>query len=623
MEVQTIDVPELGRLRRLVPATVADSRLRLFATAVLTHRRLWLVAAVVGGCLTLSSLQAGLLLDDYHFKLLVQGSDSPARILKSPLDMWRMLDGDMQHTRALMDHGFLPWWTDEAIKYAFWRPVSSLTHWADYLLWPDSPAFMHVQSVLWYALLAGAVSLLYQRLMGLTVAAGIAALLYCMDDAHAVPVGFLANRNAVLAALFGVLCLVAHLRWRQQAWKPGAFLAPAALVLSLLSKEEGIAAIAYLVAFALLLDKAPWRQRLLSLAPYAVVVVVWRFFWSHLGYGVLHFGPYVDPVAEPFRFACSLMTNAPILLLAQLATPPADLCVVLEAGVLRWFCAGAWVFVILVGAIWLPLLRRDRVARFWLVGMLLALVPMCTTFPSDRMLLFVGLGAMGLMAQFLTRLFTDPAAWPRQRVWRTTVVILASVFVLRHAVAAPLNLPLRAATPMGPQFVMDRLFLKHPLDAGIVKQDLVVVNAPLVFVMMTSPLVWASENAPMPKHMRILASSHFQPVGVYRLDERTIRVNLGPDFLAWTDDGLWRGVDRPMTIGQQVRLTGMTVEVTALTRDGRPAEATFRFDVPLEDTSLRWLQWKGGAFMPFVPPPVGQSVTVEGSWKDAIFGRGY
>ena len=61
--------------------------------------------------------------------------------------------------------------------------MASLTHWVDYLLWPNSPAMMHVQSVLWYALLAGAVALLYQRLMGLTVAAGVAALLYCVDDA--------------------------------------------------------------------------------------------------------------------------------------------------------------------------------------------------------------------------------------------------------------------------------------------------------------------------------------------------------------------------------------------------------------------------------------------------------
>ena len=618
MEVQTVEVPEVSWLRRRVPAAMVDSRLRQVAQVLLTHRRLWLVAAVVAGCLTLPSLQAGLLFDDYHVKLLMQDSHSPVRLLKSPLDMFRLLDGDVQRTRALMDFGFLPWWTDEAMKAAFWRPVASLTHWVDYLLWPNSPALMHAQSVLWYALLAGAVGLLYQRLMGLTVAAGVAALLYCVDDAHVIPVGFLANRNAVLAALFGVLCLVAHLRWRQDGWKAGAILAPASLALGLLSKEEGIAAIAYLAAFALLLDEAPWRQRVLSLAPYALVIVVWRFFWSHLGYGVLHVGPYVDPGTEPLRFALSLGSNAPILLLAQLAAPPADLSLVLEAGAQRWFCAGAWVFVALVAGAWLPLLRRDRVARFWLVGMLLALIPLCTTFPADRMLLFVGLGAMGLMAQFLLRLFTDPATWPRQRIWRTTVVILASVFILRHAVAAPLNLPVRAATPMGPQFVLDRLYLKHPLDAGVVKQDLVVVNAPTIFVLMTSPLVWASENAPMPQHMRVLSSSLFQPVEVRRLDGQTIQVRPGPGFMAWMDDRLCRGEDRPMTVGQQVRLTGMTVEVTALTWDRRPAEAIFRFDVPLEDASLRWLQWKGGAFVPFVPPPVGQSVIVEASWRDAF-----
>ena len=43
----------------------------------------------------------------------------------------------------------------------------------------------------------------------------------------------------------------------------------------------------------------------------------------------------------------------------------------------------------------------------------------------------------------------------------------------------------------------------------------------------------------------------------------------------------------------------------ALAEDGRPAEAEFTFDVPLEDPSLRWLHWKNLEFLPFTPPAVG------------------
>ena len=46
----------------------------------------------------------------------------------------------------------------------------------------------------------------------------------------------------------------------------------------------------------------------------------------------------------------------------------------------------------------------------------------------------------------------------------------------------------------------------------------------------------------------------------------------------------------PMTVGQRVGLMGVTVEITAVTNDGRPAEAAFRFTFSLEDPLLRWLR---------------------------------
>ena len=49
----------------------------------------------------------------------------------------------------------------------------------------------------------------------------------------------------------------------------------------------------------------------------------------------------------------------------------------------------------------------------------------------------------------------------------------------------------------------------------------------------------------------------------------------------------------------------MDIEVTALTADGRPAEIAARFTKPLEDRSLRWVEWRDGGYQPWTPPPVG------------------
>ena len=74
-------------------------------------------------------------------------------------------------------------------------------------------------------------------------------------------------------------------------------------------------------------------------------------------------------------------------------------------------------------------------------------------------------------------------------------------------------------------------------------------------------------------------------------------------------DRLFRG-DRPMKVGQRIELMGAVVEVTAITGDGRPAEAAFHFATALEAPSLRWLKWENGVYVSFVLPAVGEASTL-------------
>jgi hypothetical protein len=75
-------------------------------------------------------------------------------------------------------------------------------------------------------------------------------------------------------------------------------------------------------------------------------------------------------------------------------------------------------------------------------------------------------------------------------------------------------------------------------------------------------------------------------------------------------DHILRDPDRPLRLGQQIRLTTADIEITALSSEGLPAEATFRFAVPLDDPSLRWVTTRGFSYVPFEPPAVGQTVRV-------------
>jgi hypothetical protein len=65
-----------------------------------------------------------------------------------------------------------------------------------------------------------------------------------------------------------------------------------------------------------------------------------------------------------------------------------------------------------------------------------------------------------------------------------------------------------------------------------------------------------------------------------------------------------------MAIGRQIELGFVTVEITAMTEDARPAEAAFHFSMDLQSPHFRWLQWSDEGYVPFAPPAVGETVTL-------------
>jgi hypothetical protein len=599
-------------------ATEGGRGFRNFLHIILTHRRFPFLAAALAIIFTLPSLKAGWLVDDYHHKLLMSDYEGIVKFLESPLDMFNFLDGDPEHARPRIDYGVLPWWSYDKIRGAFWRPLTSITHWVDYILWPDIALLMHAHSIVLYGFLALAAAFLYRRFTTVGWAAGLAAILYAIDDAHGTTVGWLANRNAVLAALFGVIAVIVHDSWRRKGWRVGAILGPVFLAMSLLSAEAGIATCAYLAAYALCIERIRFARRFTALIPYAAVVIVWRFFWTYLGYGVENVGCYVDPLGEPLRYISMVIKHGPFLLQGSLTLPPADICILLSSQMWRVVWRVICIVLVLTALVFFPLLKRNRTARFWGLGMVLSVLPICATFPCDRLLIFVGIGGMGLIAEFIGFVFTK-VQWRRMLLlWRIPAVLLVLLLVLVHFVFAPLSLLIHSASPMGPREIIGSLQNIASFDESIENQDLIIVNPPSAFVSLTSLTAWAAEGQPLPRHMRILCSSLFRPVKVQRTDEKTIKVRPHVGYLVFVFDKLFRGDQHALSIGDRVELTGMSVEVTELTDDGRPAEAAFTFSVVLEDPSLRWLQYKEGSFVTFSPPAVGQSVELPGFnpfWK--------
>jgi hypothetical protein len=563
------------------------------------HRLFPLVPIVLAVAIVLPSVRAGLHGDDFIILGILSGS-ALREVYPSRLDVFNFFDGEPERTRRMLDLGLLPWWTDPGVRVAFWRPLGALTHWLDHTMWRDHPVLMHVHSLAWLAALIAAVLLVYRTLMGPGAVAGLATLLYALDRTHVFPATDIAGRNTMLAALFGTLTLLLHDRWRRGGWTPGVVAAPAGLALALLSAENAVATGGYLVAHAVFLERAGWTGRVAALLPHGLVLAGWQALRTGLGYGVAGTTPNItDPLREPLQFLQVVAQNGPAMLQA-LWTGPAAETIAAWAPVTRWLAALATVVALAV--LLAPLLRRDPVARFWALGQVLAVVPVCAAGAHDRYLLLVGLGAMALMAQAASGLLSGAPWLPEPRPWRRAAGVIAGVLMAIHVVVSPAQAARIALTRAEATRTVDTL----PADPAIGRQRLVIVNAPFAVATFHWFFVRTVRDQPVPAQTRMLASSA-APLTVERLDPHTLRMR-------WEgrQERIFRPPDRPLRAGDRVTLAGTDVHVTAVTSDGWPAEAIFRFEGELDDPAVRWLRWDDGQkrYVSFRPPAAGETARV-------------
>lgn len=606
------------------------SKLRRSSTWLL-RQRYPLILVGIALVLSLPWLFVGVHADDIMIRAAVLDMLPLQGRYNSEWSPFTFFNGAPEQNRAMMDSGLAPWWTDPACKVSFMRPFAALTHIIDYRWLADRPILMHLQSVAWFAALVWAAAVLYRRLLGRHGPAwfgALAALLFTLDDAHAISVGWLANRNALLAGVFGVLALIAHDRWRRDGWKPGALMGPLLFSIALLAKEEAACVAAYLFAYAIFLDRGSIVRRVGSLVPYVIVGAAWIAIYKYSGHGVIASGVYVDPLRHPAEFLARFAANAPLLLLGQWGFPMSDVSLALSAEGLRLHLAWAFVYLAYVFVVMWPLVRRDALARFWTLGMMLSIVPVCGVFPNDRLLMFAGLGAMGLLAQFIGGM-KDGLEWvPKSKAWQHAGGFFIGLSIIVHLMVAP---ALFVGTAHLTAKLGDRLEARYatlPSDESFAGQTAVFVNAPSALMDMLMMQARHYAGRPVPRYGLNLCSTATSAT-MERVDDKTLVVRPAGGYLpprSWSPispppmyavsyhtrhlDHWVRGDENPLRLGDRVALSFVTIEITAMTPDDRPAEATFSFARSLDDPSLRWLVLTDGGYQPFRVPAIGERVEV-------------
>lgn len=566
--------------------------------------------AFIALVLSLPTLFGGFALDDHYFRMIFQQCPGMPELDLSPLETFTFGGGTPELNLVRMNRGLLPWWADPYWQTSFWRPVTSLTHWGDYVLWGDRAWPMHLGSILLYSALAAALTFYYRRLLPSAAVAGIAALLFAIDDAHGFPVAWLSSRNAILSCLFGVLALIFHDGWRRNGWRFGLPVALATLLLAVFSAEGAVAIVAYLLAYAIFIDKSrPWA-RVLSLAPYLATLFVWRIVYSALGHGTTHSMVYIDPIGDPIRFFRATLFRLPEYLYGQMGLSDPTMGSIFP----QPYFGITWTFIVafLGFAAWImwPLIRSDETLRFCLFGMVLSAIPACATIPQSRLLFFTGIGGMPLVASFLVAVNRKSAALLYEKRRPTPAKALAYFMLLTHGLIAPAMFLTSALTIVPVEAVIRKLNESLPQHPGLTEQTLVVARSHIDVLPSGFPILRSSLNQPIPLHTWQLTSG-LGAVTIERTDEKTLLVRPEEAIHPRNFTQVFqRPPNRPMRPGQRVSLDGLEIEVISVTPDGRPVETKFHFSKNLDDPSFIWTTMDKGPFVTFAPPPVGERISL-------------
>ncbi len=579
----------------------------------------WLVSpwlplhlALLGFLLLLPALGTGWQLDDlYHRGILTGTLPIP---IPEQMTSWQVFSGppaDPALHESFVEMGVFPWWVSDGFRLSLFRPLAVLTMQVDYRLWPDSAPLMHLHSLLWFCALIAATTILYRRLMAPGWLAGFAALLYAIDDAHAGPASWIANRNALIAGLFGVLCLIAHDAWRRRGSRAAAVLAPVCLAAALAGGEMALATAGYLFAYAVCRENGTWIRRVGSLAPASAVLAGWAALYKLGDYGARGSGMYLDPLGQPIAYALAVLERAPVNLMGQWWPLPADLATLLppERQAALWWLA--LVAIAVLAALLWPLLRRRPDSRFWLVGMLLSLLPISAVFPSNRLLFFAGLGAMPLVAELLVGIRTRAHWLPESKSWRRGARISAVVLAITHLPLSLVGMPLGALSVRQTGAPTERAAASLPADAAFADQELVLVNAPDYLLYVTHiPTHLALAELPAPQRIRALSTGP-TAISVTRTGRRSLRFGIDRGLYAGPLGRLFRDSESGLQVGDEVVLNGLTATIVGINAAGDPNLVHYEFDSELEDPGRRWLHWVDGKWREFTPPAIGDTFHLE------------
>lgn len=532
-------------------------------------------------------------LDDYLHALMLDGRFPVPR---SPFNLYDFVDDT---NRALFfERGLLPWWAHPELKLRFLRPLASALLWLEHTLGVGI-VLQHLHSFAWWLGAVFSARALFRRVFSPRVAL-MATFIFALAPCHALPLAWVANRNALLSLVFGLWGLAAYLRLREQPSFARALATLSAFSAALLAGEYALCFTGYVVAYELTHKEPRLARRALALLP-LLPVAGYLAARARLDYGAFGSGFYIDPIHEPWTFLRIVPWRLAILLSQGFFTVGTD----------TWLL-GEWSWLVfpfaLSSLLALAFLLRGvhealpeptrRFARFLLLGALLAVIPVMPSFPSPRVMAIALLGIAPNIALLLDASWFVERGEHNERASYTGMAAVVLGFL--HFIHAPVCAWLAASQLQrdASRFVADVTWVGKKLhklgtsEVVVLRGAVDSLFAPFALVAMGGP--WTRWDVLSdPGHMLAL-----------RRDERTLELVTPASSALFPFGGLnlFRSPEPRLREGDTFTTHTFALELLAMGEFG-PTRARVTFERPLERDRL-WIWRQHNSLREVTPPEI-------------------
>jgi len=555
------------------------------AIAILAGPRGPMFMGLIAVLISLPALGLGFMSDDHVLAWqLAQGAE--------PWGLFKVAEPELSEFRAT---GAIAWWASPRFAVSFFRPLASLSHYLDFLLWPNAAWLMTLWNVLLYGLCALVVALLYRRLMPSPRLASLAAFMFVINEAHAMSVGWISGRNTVLALLGSLTALYCHVRAREERRRVFTLFGTLSVAFALLSAEAGSWALCLLFAYALVLESGSWSARLSSIAPQLTVGALWTVVYLASGSGV-HGTSFYRELGAPFRTILEGILDLPLALVSLFGPGVIGFALMTPTHVARLFALP--VALLCVRLVWPSReLRQQRCFRFFVVATFACLPPTFLAIAQDRTLMGASLGAFGWIALAIDRAASHAGLASRLR---RGVLLGIHVFLALPMFVMNLGSVLR--------FENGSQALVSVIEPG---RDVVLINSP---VELLSDYAFAILGRASRPHAPPLSLHQLYAGGselwLERVDARTLDVTATRGWGYVPLERIFCAPEDLPRAGTEIGVRNLTIRVLSSTPDGRPERVRFTFPTALESHERQWLMWRGTAPLALQPPRLGERVRV-------------